>query len=66
MCICCAAVPVAVATGFSLDKKQRKNTQARGITPNRARPIVILTVIAILLLNIGSVIIHTRFYQLGL
>ena len=66
MCICCAAVPVAVATGLSLDKKQRKNDQAQGHTRKRMRPFVLLTVVAIFLLNVGSVIIHTRYYQLGL
>jgi len=66
MCICCAAVPVAAATGLSLDKKQRKNGLALGRTPKRVRPFVLLTVIAIFLLNVGSVILHTRFYRLGL
>jgi flagellar biosynthesis protein FliP len=66
MCICCAAVPVAVATGLSLDKKQRKNAQAQGRTPKHVRTFVLLTVIAIFLLNAGSVILHTRFYRLGL
>ncbi|MGA2503923.1 MAG: hypothetical protein ABSG01_07510 [Anaerolineales bacterium] len=66
MCICCVAVPVAAATGLSLDKKHRKNIQRNGWEPKQARPFVVLTVVAILLLNIGSVIIHTRFYQLGL
>ncbi len=66
MCICCVAVPVAAATGLSMDKKQRTNARKIGLEPKRARPFLILTVIAILLLNIGSVIIHTRFSQLGL
>jgi hypothetical protein len=66
MCVCCAAVPVAVATGLSLDKKQHKNALAQGRTPKRVRSFVLLTVLAIFLLNIGSVIIHTRFYRLGL
>ena len=30
MCMFCAAVPVAAATGTSLDNKQRKKTQAAG------------------------------------
>jgi hypothetical protein len=66
MCICCVAVPVAAATGLSMDKKQRKQVQDRGLEPKRLRPFLVITVIAILLLNAGSVIIHTRFYQLGL
>jgi hypothetical protein len=66
MCICCAAVPVAAATGLSLDKKQRKNDQVQGRTRKRVRPFMLLTILAILMLNVASVIIHTRFYQLGL
>jgi hypothetical protein len=57
---------LAAATGISLDKKQRKNAQAQGRTSKRIRPFVLLTVIAIILLNVGSVIVHTRYYQLGL
>jgi hypothetical protein len=49
-----------------MDKKHRKNAQQQGRVPKRARPFLILTVIAIFLLNVGSVIMHTRFYQLGL
>jgi uncharacterized iron-regulated membrane protein len=66
MCICCAAVPVAAATGLSLDKKQRKHDQVQGRTRKRVRPFMLLTILAILVLNVGSVIIHTRYYQLGL
>jgi hypothetical protein len=66
MCICCVAVPVAVATGLSLDKKQREDFQKKGEFPKRTRPFAVLTVFAIILLNVGSVIIHTRFYQFGL
>jgi hypothetical protein len=66
MCICCVAVPVAAATGLSMDKKQRKSAEAQPGTDKRAHPFLVLTVIAIFLLNVGSVIIHTRFYQFGL
>jgi hypothetical protein len=66
MCICCVAVPVAAATGLSLDKKQRKSSEVRQGTTKRAHPFLIITVIAIFLLNVGSVIVHTRFYHLGL
>jgi hypothetical protein len=65
MCICCAAVPVAAATGLSLDKKQRKNDEAQGRTRRRVRPFVWLTVFSIFILNVGSVIIHTRYSRLG-
>ncbi len=63
MCMFCAAVPVAAATGTSLDNKQRKNARAQGQTPKRIRPFMLLTIIVILLLLIGSAIVHLRYYQ---
>lgn len=63
MCMFCAAVPVAAAVGTSLDNKQRKNTQAQGRTPKRIRPFMALTIIVILLLVIGSALVHMRYYQ---
>ncbi|MGA2490383.1 MAG: hypothetical protein ABSF99_09425 [Anaerolineales bacterium] len=66
MCVFCAALPVAAATGTSLDNKQRKNVQAQGRTPKRIRPFMLLTMIVIFLLIVGSVIVHTRFQRLWL
>ena len=66
MCMFCVAVPVAAATGTSLDNKQRKNINAQGRTPKRIRPFMALTIIVIFLLVIGSVIVHMRYYQLWL
>jgi hypothetical protein len=57
----CAAVPVAAATGTSLDNKQRKQAQTQGITPKRIRPYVLLTIVVLFLLVVGSVIVHTRY-----
>jgi hypothetical protein len=57
----CAAVPVAAATGTTLDNKQRKNAQMQGTTPKRVRPYVILTLVVLFMLAMGSVIVHTRF-----
>jgi len=61
MCIFCAAVPVAAATGTSLDNRQRKKTQAQGTAPKRLRPYMLLTIIVLFLLVVGSVIVHTRY-----
>jgi hypothetical protein len=61
MCMFCAAVPVAAATGVALDNKQRKQAQAQGITPKRIRPYKILMIIVLFLLGVGSVIVHTRY-----
>ena len=66
MCVFCAAVPVAAATGTSLDSKQRKNAEAQGNPPKRIRPFVMLTMIVIFLLITGSVLVHTRYYRLWL
>ena len=56
-----AAVPVAAATGTSLDNKQRKQAQTQGITQKRVRPYEILTKVVLFLLVVGSVIVHTRY-----
>ena len=61
MCAFCAAVPVAAATGTSLDNKQRKQAQTQGITQKRVRSYEILTKVVLFLLVVGSVIVHTRF-----
>jgi hypothetical protein len=61
MCMFCAAVPVAAATGTALDNKQRKKAQMQGTTPKRVRAYVILTIVVLFLLVVGSVIVHTRY-----
>ena len=61
MCMFCAAVPVAAATGTALDNKQRKQAQAQEKTPKRLRPYKLLTIIVLFLLVAGSVIVHTRY-----
>jgi hypothetical protein len=61
MCMFCAAVPVAAATGTALDNKQRKAAQAQGRLPSHLRPVIVLTMIVIFLLLVGSVIVHTRY-----
>jgi len=61
MCMFCAAVPVAAATGTALDNKQRKNAQAQGAAPKRMRPYKLLTILVLFLLLVGSVIVHTRY-----
>jgi hypothetical protein len=57
----CAAVPVAAATGTSLDNKQRKKAHTQGTTLKNLRPYKWLTIIVIFLLVVGSVIVHTRY-----
>ena len=66
MCMFCAAVPLAAATGTSLDNKHRKKTLAQGRTPKRIRPFMALMIVVIFLLIIGSALVHMRYYQLWL
>jgi hypothetical protein len=61
MCMFCAGVPLAAATGTSLDNKQRKQARMQGTTLKHLRPYKWLTIIAIFLLVVGSVIVHTRY-----
>ncbi len=60
MCMFCAAVPVAAATGLSMDAKKTKTIRAQGRIPPRLRLYLILTVAVIFLLMLGSVIVHSR------
>jgi len=66
MCVFCAAVPVAAATGAALDNKQRRNAQTQGRTSKFIRPFVLLTMIVIFLLIVGSVLVHTWYNRLWL
>lgn len=66
MCAFCAAVPVAAATGVSLDNKQRKKLKNQGRPSKRLRIFPLLTALVVFLLMIGSIIVHTRFYWIGL
>ena len=64
MCMFCAAVPIAAATGTALDNKQRKDAQMQELQespPKRLRPYRFLTLMVIFLLLVGSVIVHTRY-----
>lgn len=57
MCMFCAAIPVAAATGAKLNAKQRRKPSTR------QWPIGLLTGIAIGLLAIGSAVYHTLAWR---
>ena len=60
-----AAVPVAAATGASLNAKQlraRNAAQASGVENREPKPILHITAGVIVLLLIGSVTYHTLTY----
>ena len=75
MCVFCAAIPVAAATGFKLNANQlearRKEPSAAGTPSNDEtsgielappRPILKVTAGVVVLLLIGSVTYHTLTY----
>jgi len=62
MCVFCAAIPVAAATGAKLNAKQieaRRSAAADGSQPPAERPIARLTLGAVGLLLVGSLVYHT-------
>lgn len=65
MCMFCAAIPTAAATGVALDSRQRKSRQKKGLPPQRVRPFAALTALVVFLLAIGLAVFHSKFPQLG-
>jgi len=57
MCMFCAAIPMAAATGAKLNASQRANPTGR------QRPIGLITGAVILLLAIGSAVYHTLAWR---
>lgn len=57
MCMFCAAIPLAAATGAKLNADQRRNPSRRQL------PFGILTGAAVLLLAIGSAVYHTLAWR---
>jgi hypothetical protein len=65
MCMFCAAVPVAAATGVTLNGKQlqaRRQAEAAGRQRAETKPIMQITAGVVVLLLIGSVTYHTLTY----
>ena len=59
MCAICVAIPATAVVGMTLDQKQRaKHPQRRSGFFNR--PILLLTVLALLFLLLLSALLHTR------
>lgn len=59
MCVICAAIPTTVVAGITLDKKVQNKRKA-AIVPLYLRPILLLTIIAVLGLMVISVFFHSR------
>ena len=65
MCMFCAAIPVAAATGLTLNGKQlqaKREAHADGRVDPPTKPVMQLTAAAIVLLMVGSVTYHTLTY----
>ncbi len=62
MCVFCAAIPVAAATGAHFNSKQvqaKRAAQAVGVEKPAVKPIMQITGGVVFLLLIGSVTYHT-------
>lgn len=62
MCMFCAAIPAAAATGAALNKKQLqagRQAKAEGAQESTAKPIARVTADVVVLLLIGSLTYHT-------
>lgn len=65
MCMFCAAIPVAAATGVTVNGKQieaKRRAPAAGVERPQVKPILPITAGVIVLLMIGSVTYHTLTY----
>jgi hypothetical protein len=65
MCMFCAAIPVAAATGAVMNGKQvqaKRQAEAAGVEKPQIKPIMQITAGVIVLLMIGSVTYHTLTY----
>jgi hypothetical protein len=62
MCIFCAAIPATAAVGAKLNARQieaRKDAETEGAQPPAGRPIAKITLGAMGLLLVGSLVYHT-------
>jgi hypothetical protein len=62
MCVFCAAIPVAAATGAAVNRKQVdavKEAQAAGVEDPKTKPVAKVTAGVVVLLLIGSITYHT-------
>jgi hypothetical protein len=65
MCVFCAAIPVAAATGVTVHGKQlaaKHEAAAAGVARPTTKPVMQITAGVILLLMIGSATYHTLTY----
>ncbi len=66
MCMFCAAIPVATATGAALNNKQneaKKQAETAGVENPKTKPIMEITAGVVVLLLIGSITYHTLMFR---
>ncbi len=66
MCMFCAAIPVATATGVALNNKQneaKKQAETAGVEDPKTKPIMEITAGVVVLLVIGSITYHTLMFR---
>ncbi|MGA2111809.1 MAG: hypothetical protein ABSG98_06635 [Anaerolineales bacterium] len=67
MCVFCAAIPATATLGTNLNTKQnkaRRDAAARGEEPASAKPILKITLVAVVLLGACSVVYHTLLFPI--
>ena len=65
MCMFCAAIPLAAASGVTLNGKQiqaKRQAEAAGVEKPQVKPVMPITAGVIVFLMIGSVTYHTLTY----
>ncbi len=61
MCMFCAAIPAVTAAGLILDTRQRRKAEKSGEMLPNIRPFPVITALAIPVLLLGAVFVHSRF-----
>jgi hypothetical protein len=61
MCMFCAAIPAVTAAGLILDTRQRQEAEKSGRPLSNLRPFPVITALAIPVLLVGAVFVHSRF-----
>lgn len=65
MCMFCAAIPVAAASGVTLNSHQlkaKRQAEATGVETPHTKPVMQVTAGVVVVLLIGSVTYHTLTY----
>ncbi len=60
MCMFCAAIPAVTAAGLILDTRQREGAKKSGKALPNLRPFPVITALAIPVLLVGAVFVHSR------